>query len=156
MHELFSLEDVFNVMIELETLGNTHYLEMEKMTKDYQLKELFSSLAKQELAHRELYTQYKNAHISFESNQISQEYKEYMDSLLFGTIEFLKSSQKINDFEHGFSIAIQLEKDTILFLGEIKGIIEPSYYDAMDAVLNQERNHLKALYKWQSMQQSSI
>lgn len=150
MQELFSLEDVFNVMIELETLGNKHYLEMEKQTKDYQLKELFSGLAKQEMAHKELYTKYKDMHISFETNQLTLEYKDYMDALLKGTIRFLKGSQEINDVEHGFEIAIHLEKDTILFLGEIKGIIGPTYYEAIDEVLSQERNHLKALYKWQS------
>lgn len=152
MQELFSLEDVFDVMIELETLGNKHYLEMEKRTNDYHLKELFSGLAKQEMTHKELYSKYKNRHISFETNQLTLEYKEYMDELLKGTIHFLKGNQEINDFKHGFEIAIQLEKDTILFLGEIKGIIDPTYYAAIDEVLSQERNHLKTLYKWRSTQ----
>lgn len=152
MQELFSLEDVFNVMIELEILGNTHYLEMEKLTNDYQLKELFSGLATQEMAHKELYTRYKNLHISFQSNELNVEYKEYMDALLKSTIGFLKGNPKINSFEQGYEIAIQLEKDTILFLGEIKGIIDPTYYTAIDEVLNQERNHLKALLKLQSNQ----
>ena len=65
MREVFTLEDIFNVMIELETLGNKHYIEMQDMTTDLELKLLFSQLATQELAHKELYTKYKNMDITF-------------------------------------------------------------------------------------------
>ncbi len=156
MQELFSLEDVFDVMMELETLGNQHYLEMEKLTSDYQLKALFNGLAKQEMTHKELYAKYKNLHISFETNQLTLEYKDYMDALLKGTIHFLKGSKEIRDLKQGYEIAINLEKDTILFLGEIRGILDSTYYAAIDEVLNQEKSHLKALYKWQSTQNSTV
>ena len=38
MQELFSLEDIFNVMMELESLGFDHYTKMQEMTSDYKLK----------------------------------------------------------------------------------------------------------------------
>ena len=69
MREVFTLEDIFNVMIELETLGHKHYVEMQEMTDDYKLKELFSLLATQEFKHKEIYTKYKNMNIAFESSK---------------------------------------------------------------------------------------
>jgi rubrerythrin len=146
MHEIFALEDVLNVLIELETLGNKHYTEMATLTEDYELKKFFELLAKQELAHKALYTSYKELHIAFESGGVTDEYKAYMDSLLKGTVKFLETSNEVKDFESGYNIAISLEKDTLLFLSELKQIIEKSYHEVIDNVMDQERGHLKALY----------
>jgi len=150
MREVFTLEDIFNIMIELETLGHKHYLEMKDMTDDYKLKELFDLLATQETAHKELYTKYKNMNIAFEESKADDEYKAYMDSLLKGTVRFLEASKEINDFEYGFDIAINLEKDTILLLTELRRIIDTSYHEAIDNITDQERNHLKALYNYKA------
>jgi len=148
MRETFSLEDIFNIMIELETLGNKHYMEMQTMTTDLKLKELFGQLAQQEVAHKELYTKYKNLNITFEATNADEEYVSYMDALLAGTVKFLNASREIKNFDHGFDIAINLEKDTILFLSELKRIIEPSYHESIDTILDQERSHLKFLYNY--------
>jgi|LGVF01.1.fsa_nt_gb rubrerythrin len=150
MREIFALEDIFNVMIELETLGNVHYVEMQDMTDDLQLKALFGLLATQEMAHKELYTKYKNMNITFERNLVTEEYEDYMDAMLKGTVRFLEQSKEIKNFEHGFEVAINLEKDTILFLTELRRIIAPEYHAAIDNVTDQERNHLKALYDYKS------
>lgn len=150
MRETFSLEDIFNVMIELESLGNKHYNQMQLMTEDLRLKELFGLLAKQEVAHMELYTEYKNKNIAFNATGTDDEYTSYMDALLAGTVRFLKDSSEFKDFDHGFEIAVNLEKDTILFLTELKRVIDPAYYDAMDAIADQERSHLKYLYEYKS------
>ena len=106
MHELFSLEDVLNVLIELETLGNIHYTEMEKLTDDYKLKEFFGLLAKQELAHKDLYSGYKKTNITFDSSKVSKEYISYMDALLKGTVKFLETNRTMRDFNHGYELRL--------------------------------------------------
>lgn len=146
MHEIFALEDVLNVLIELETLGNKHYTEMASLTDDYELKKFFELLAKQELAHKALYEGYKKQHITFESGGITDEYMSYMDTLLKGTVKFLETNSEVKDFETGYHIAINLEKDTLLFLSELKTIIGKDYDEVIDNVMDQERAHLKALY----------
>lgn len=148
MRETFSLDDIFNVMIELETLGNKHYIEMQLLTEDLQLKDLFGRLATQETAHKKLYTEFKAKNIAFSATDADEEYKAYMDALLKGTIRFLEESREISDFEHGFNIAINLEKDTILFLTELRRIIDPAYYESIDNITEQERQHLKYLYSY--------
>lgn len=65
MNEVFSLEDVFNVMIELESMGSVHYSNMKNMTDNSKLIVLFDKLSKQELAHKELYTRFKTEIITF-------------------------------------------------------------------------------------------
>lgn len=150
MSEIFSLEDIFNVMIGLESLGNVHYTNMQSMTDNAKLKVLFEQLAKAELAHKSLYEQFKSQMIAFNHEKVDSEYKEYMEALLNQTIRFLNESREIADFEKGFDISVQLEKDTILFLNELRGIVDTSYYDAIDQVIVQEQSHLTSLYKYKS------
>lgn len=148
MSELFSLEDIFNVMIELEALGNIHYSNMKDMTDNAKLKVLFEQLAKAELAHKELYKKFKKEIISFKHEKVDEEYKEYIAVLLRQTVQFLDESRSVSDFEKGFNISIQLEKDTILFLNEIRSVLESTYYGAIDKVIEQEKSHLKSLYEY--------
>jgi Uncharacterized conserved protein len=149
MSELFSLEDIFNVMIELETLGNIHYSKMKGMTSNAKLKVLFEQLAAAELSHKELYQTLKSKIINFNQEKVNQEYQEYMDVMLNQTIQFLHESSSVSDFEKGFEIAVRLEKDTILFLNELRSIVDANYYEAIDHVISQEQGHLKALYKFE-------
>lgn len=67
MREVFSLEDLFNVMIELESMGSVHYSNMKNMTDNSKLIVLFDKLSKQELAHKELYSRYKTEIVAFSS-----------------------------------------------------------------------------------------
>lgn len=148
MSEIFSLEDIFNVMIELESLGHSHYNKMKDMTENSKLKVLFEGLAKAELAHKKLYMDFKSDIINFNHEKVDEEYKEYIEMLLSETVGFLNESRDVSDFEEGFNISVQLEKDTILFLNEIRSIVEPKYHEAIDMVISEERNHLKSLYKF--------
>lgn len=150
MREIFALEDIFNVMIQLEDHGNRHYVEMQDMTDDLQLKDLFGKLAVQEIAHKALYTKYKNMNIPYERNQVNEEYGAYMDAMLKGTIKFLEQSKDLRDFDHGFDVAINLEKDTILFLTELRRLVDSKYHEAIDQITDEERSHLSALYAYKS------
>lgn len=148
MREVFTLEDIFNVMIELESLGHGHYNKMKELTDVAALKVLFDKLATQELAHKELYTKFKKEIVSFNNEKVDDEYKGYMDALLEQTVKFLNESQEIDDFDKGFQVSIQLEKDTILFLNEIRGLVDANYFVAIDRIIAQEKSHLKALYEY--------
>ncbi|KNY28982.1 ferritin family protein [Pseudobacteroides cellulosolvens] len=148
MKEVFSLEDIFNVMIELESMGSVHYSNMKNMTYNSNLIVLFDKLSKQELAHKELYTRFKTETITFSAQKVDDEYKAYMDCLLTQTIGFLNGDREVTDFEKGFAIAVQLEKDTIMFLNELKEIIGSSHAEEIDRIILQEKAHLRALYEY--------
>jgi len=134
MREVFTLENIINIMIELEDFGRHHYIEVKAMTDDYKPKEFIGILATQETAHKKLYAKYKNMNITFERNIVNNEYEAYMDSLLKGTVRFLEQSKEINSFEHGINIAINLEKDTKLFLTELRRIIDRQYHEVIDNI----------------------
>jgi len=146
MQELIALEDIFNVMIQLETLGNKHYNEMVDLTDDLKLKALFNKLAEQEIEHKLLYTKYKDNAVNLEQNHLTESYQAYMTSLLKATIKFLDENKGKMSYEKGFEVAIQLEKDTILFLHEVKSILDDQYNNEIDLIIDQEKRHLQYLY----------
>lgn len=145
MQEIFLLEDLLNGLIELETLGNDHYTQMAEMVVNHELKDLFTLLAKQENAHKEIYKGYKENKINFANNEVSDEYQAYIEVLLKNTISFLKERKKIDDFESGFEMAILLEKETLLFLSEMKQVLTQECHPEIDLIMDQERSHLRYL-----------
>jgi rubrerythrin len=148
MQEIFLLEDLLNVLIELETLGNTHYTRMVGLTNNHELKKLFEKLAFEENNHKEIYHRYLTERINLISTTATPEYKAYMDSLLKSNLSLLKSSSNFEDFEQGYAIAISLEKETILFLSEIREIISTEYFKDIEYLLTQERQHLSYLLSY--------
>lgn len=148
MNDIIRLEDIFNILIELESMGNKLYMEMQLLTSDNKLIELFGTLAQQEEAHKALYEKYKKANIAPNAKVVSADYQRHMSALLAGTIHFIKEHNDTKDFNHGFKIAINLEKDTILFLNELKQVIDPAYNDILDNIIDQEHSHLQFLYKY--------
>jgi len=145
MQEIFLLEDLLEVLIELETLGNQHYTKMANLTQNQELKILFKKLANEEGRHKEIYRRYLTDKINLVSTIPTDEYKAYMDSLLKSSISLLKSAGDFEAFEQGYALAILLEKETILFLNEMKQIIAEEYYKDIDNLLSQERQHLRYL-----------
>ena len=150
MQEIFSIEDVINVMIELETCGNEHYLSLSKQTQSEELKNLFLNLANAEQKHKLRYENFKKEILNFEHENVSDDYEAYMLSLLKQTIRFLNETRNQINVEEGFLLAIQLEKDTILFLLELKSMIGQQFNADMEQIISEERGHLKLLYQYQN------
>lgn len=148
MQESFSLEDVINVMIELEVCGNEHYLFLAGQTTDESMRKLFLSLANAEKNHKIKYEHFKKDILFFEHETVSYEYQNYIISLLKRTIQFLTASIKQNSIEEGVQVAIQLEKDTILFLVELKSMVGQKFSTEMEQIILEEQEHLKLLNQY--------
>lgn len=152
MQETFRLEDLLNVLIELEIVGGAHYKRLNLLSKDLKSKALFEQLSAEELKHEVYYKSLKQRFSRFESEAISNDYKNYVKALLESTMTFLKVINKglddtdhINEFDKGIENALSLEKDTILLLMEMKQILEASTHDEIDSIIQQEQNHVKQI-----------
>lgn len=147
MNASFQMEDLFNVLIELETKGSENYEYLASKTDDQRMIGFFLNLAKQELRHKVIYEGYKKEFLVFEESEITPEYKEYMSVLLHNSISILNQKEVSKDSLIAYDMAITLEKDTILFLSEMKNIIPVSMHKKIDILMNEERQHLKFLYE---------
>ncbi len=118
MSEKFILEDLLNALIELEETGNKLYTELSERVENTKVSDLFSLLARQELKHKEIYQGYKLSLIAKE--QVDEEYLSYIKVMLQKNIKFLNKVATPEDLEASVCQSVQLEKDTILFLLEMK------------------------------------
>jgi len=145
MTEKFILEDLLNALIELETEGAQLYSELSEKVENQKVADLFSLLAKQEVKHKELYQSYKLKLIPRES--VDEDYLSYIKVMLAKNVKFLNTAAAPENLEASVCQSVQLEKDTILFLLEMKKIIEDHHQDEIDQIIDEERKHLRYLYE---------
>lgn len=145
MSEKFILEDLLNGLIELEDTGNKLYTSLSEKTLNEDVSKLFAGLADQEMKHKELYQSYKMSLVPREV--VDEDYLSYIKVMLQKNIQFLNIIKAPNDYEKSICQAVQLEKDTILFLIEMKKIVESHHQTEIDEIISEERKHLQYLYE---------
>lgn len=145
MSEKFILEDLLNALIELESTGNSLYTELSERVENKEVADLFSLLARQELKHKEIYTGYKSSLVAKE--EVDDTYLAYVKVMLEKNIKFLSTTAAPEDLHGSVCQAVQLEKDTVLFLLEMKKIISEHHHKEIDEIIDEERKHLQYLYE---------
>lgn len=145
MSEKFILEDLLNGLIELEDTGNKLYTSLSEKTLNEDVSKLFAGLADQEMKHKELYQSYKMSLVPKEV--VDEDYLSYIKVMLQKNIQFLNIIKAPNDYEKSICQAVQLEKDTILFLIEMKKIVQSHHQTEIDEIISEERKHLQYLYE---------
>lgn len=148
MQETFLLEDIINLLIDLETLGNIHYKALAQMTDHQEAKALFENLAKEELRHKSFYETFKQQKVVFSQAATNDDYKEYMEVLLKNTMTFLMVHRTFEHFDTGFEIAVTLEKETLHFLNEMREVLGNAYQEDIKQLIDEERRHLKILLQY--------
>lgn len=148
IQEQFVLEDLLNVLIQLEDTGNKHYHYMSTITDNPRLKDLFELLSKQEHTHKVIYEGYKSVFAGEKLNDVTDDYKAYVQVTLKNTIKFLEGHKQVTSLDEGLKIAINLEKDTLLFLNEMKKIVGTKE-EEIERLMDEERGHLAFLYNYQ-------
>ncbi len=79
-------------------------------------------LADQEMKHKEIYQSYKMSLVPKEI--VDEDYLSYIKVMLQKNIQFLNIIKAPNNLEASICQAVQLEKDTIIFLMEMKKITQ--------------------------------
>lgn len=143
MSELILIEDILNALISLEEKGARNYDILAKNAESIETKNLFETLSIKEQEHKEIYKTFKKDHILTE--EVNEEYSGYVDALLqnafYEEIDFDLSYT----FEEGLRYAMNLERDTIIFLNEIKAFANKAYAQEIEQLKNEEKHHLKIL-----------
>jgi rubrerythrin len=144
MRESFVLEDILNALIALEEHGNDLYLDLEKRADSLEARNLFADLAAQERRHREIYRGYKNRLAL--GTAIDDEYQDYLAELLRSSMHLEQFDRQATSYDQALAMGIRLEKETLLFLGELKTILSEKT-EEIDELLKEEKKHLQRLLK---------
>lgn len=146
MRETYGAEDLLNTLISLEIKGNLNYERLAGKAPDEKSRKLFTILAAQELKHKKIYEGFKENLPG--SEPVDEEYLTYISLLLKKKIPALKGEEIPTDFEEGFLLAMELEKDTIFFLHEAKMLLGAEQAREIDPLIAEERKHLQYLLEF--------
>lgn len=146
MRETYVTEDLLNTLIALEVRGNENYIRMAALARDDKSRELFGILAAQELKHKAIYEGFKANLPSGDS--ADDDYLAYVRLLLDKHIPAIGSRVVPEGFDAGFKLAMELEKETIFFLHEVKGLLSTEQANQVDPLIAEERKHLQYLLEY--------
>lgn len=150
MQEIFLLEDLLDVLIDIEVMGQRQYKDLANQVKEEKLTALFNTLAKQEEAHEKIYKSLKEQYVNFSTSELDQEYMAYLDALIKDNIDFMTGKKEVMNLEEAFDMAFRLEKDTILFLRETQRHLPKAEHEKIDVLVAQEQSHIVMLRQYRS------
>lgn len=141
MPTTYSLEEILTFAVKIEEQGAAFYEHMAAKTKNTEVKELYTFLKNEELAHKKTYAALLSSLLKEPSVNYSDEYSSYMRALV-ETAVFRKDSHALNSDAEVLEYAIDREKDSILFYIEIKDHIPEKHHEAIDTIIDEERTHI--------------
>ena len=155
MKERFSALEVMEMAKDIEKRGKKFYLKHAEATENRDLKELFKKLAQDEQDHYEKFVALTEE-LRDGSDEADYLYEEdvsaYFDYLVeysvFPKDDSKESVEALNDVEKALKLAIQAEKDSILFYREMCEYNEGKTIEAVNKLIEEEKDHLRALGKY--------
>lgn len=150
----FTGREIVEMAIRIEENGEKYYADAARATKVPRLKELFGVLAEEEKRHigvftcfRDLFTEDAPAE-GFDPyiTEASMYLKAMADTEVFTEPdEGAKLAEEVFDERTALDVAIQMEKDSILFYYEIQKMVRDKDREVLDALIEQEKDHLMKL-----------
>ncbi len=152
MADLFKANDVVLAAIEIEKRGEKFYLYLVDQAEDANIRKAFEHLAREEVKHKvlfeELYTRLGKATLPAHSNE--EEFFTYLNALidshpLFRYKDLEEMKEHIGTRKDALQMAIQFEKESILFFMEMRDFVPESEKKFITQCIEEERDHLRQL-----------
>lgn len=149
---MFRASEIFDFALAIEKNGQAFYQAMAALAKDERVKELFQRLAEEEAQHFQDFGRLKEKVTSYNPPEsYPGEYEAYMKALVNSHIFSQKLdpealAQGISSDQEALDLAIQLEKDALLFFTGLRNLVSYVEVKFVDELLAQERKHLCELH----------
>jgi len=155
MKEKFSALEVMEMAKDIEKRGKSFYLKHAEATENRDLRELFKQLAADEQDHyekfvaltEELKDDGEEADYLYEED-VSAYFNYLVEYSVFPKDDSKESVEALNDVKKALKLAVQAEKDSILFYREMCENNEDKTLEAVEELIKQEKEHLKSLVKY--------
>lgn len=155
MKKKFNALEVMQMAKDIEERGKNFYLKQAEATEDRDLRELFKQLAADEQDHyekfvaltEELKAEGERADYLYEED-VSAYFKNLVEFSIFPKDDSDESLEALNDTKKALRLAIQAEKDAILFYKEMCDNNDDKALDAVKKLIKEEKQHLRDLSKY--------
>jgi rubrerythrin len=149
---LLQATDVFELAMQVEKSGETFYGAAVSKVDSPSVKSLFEDLVFQEIRH---YRCFRSLLESVRGRQLltAEQWHEYqgylaatVQSAFFeGPDKALALAETIKDRQHAIRMAIEFEKETLLFFYDLYDIVPDSGKRAVREIVNEEKSHIRRL-----------
>ncbi|MDY6855876.1 MAG: ferritin family protein [Thermodesulfobacteriota bacterium] len=147
----FSGSEIIEAAIQIEKNGYTFYRSLAESMDQKDIKDLFFHLATEEEKHIKNFEALCDSFKGYKpNNSDEEEYYAYIKSLSDRNVFTKKEGideivKNVKGKEDALSMAMGFEKDSIIFFIEIRDLVKKSDRIAIDALIHQEREHLRKL-----------
>lgn len=147
---LFEPSEIFQFAIRIEENGEKFYRQMTQRLDNEKVKGLFSFLADEEIKHKKSFEEMVSKIEKYEPFETYPgEYfaylRAYADDIIFDQEKLDKSISAIKDSVSAVEFAMDQELDSILYYQEIKNLVPENKRKAIDAIIEEEREHFVKL-----------
>ncbi|MBU2547341.1 MAG: ferritin family protein [Proteobacteria bacterium] len=151
----FNASEVFKIAIDIEENGLRFYEKAQAKTDDAEVKKIFAELAGEELKHKARFTELRNelpeaasqSQVWDPDNEMDQYLKMMADMHVFRTgADVDVQLDKVQGATEALKLAMQFEKDSIVFFAEIQNMAEGAESrDKIGVLVKEEQGHLRRL-----------
>lgn len=157
----FTGKEVLEMAVRIEENGMKFYADASKAAKSHQLKDLFRVLSEEEGTHIKTFLELKRTLVG--DDNPSEGFDPYIeDSQLYlkslaDTEVFTdgdagsKAARSIKSEEDAISMAIGMEKDSLLFYYELEKMIREGDRKVIESLIEQEKEHVRKLTHLQNV-----
>lgn len=156
----FTGKEVLDMAVRIEENGMRFYADASKAAKSHQLKDLFHALSEEEGTHIKMFLELKKALVGDDPSagfdpylEDAQQYlKSMADTEVFTNPEAGKeAARSLKDEKEAISMAIGMEKDSLLFYYELERMIRDKDRAVIESLIEQEKDHVRKLTNLQDL-----
>jgi rubrerythrin len=146
--ESFSAVEVIEQAIQTERLGNAFYSEMSaRFSDNEQVKELFSTLAVQEIAHEKKFEEMKSG-MADDDLENWEEASKYLRAIVeseffLGSKKSLPEMSDVKSPQEAIRFAMGFEKETLLYYLGLRDAVRDR--SIIDKIVDEEKSHIRWL-----------
>ncbi len=148
MGSMFDATDIVQFAVRVEENGANFYRFAVQLMKDDDAKKIFERLAEEEVKHGKTFSQIFAAMEKSPPppESFAGEYAAYLRSYVDNAVIFRKDlldkeMALVKDTVSALDFGIRRELDSINYYHEIKELLGPGNYDAIDRIIAEERKH---------------
>ena len=154
----FSGEEIVEMGIKIEEMGEFFYRTYADNSKDEKIKELFEYLAKEELKHKEIfqgfYDSMQKNEFSFSyslNEEVALYFKAIVESRIFIDSESaIKLVEKAKTELEAINFALSFEKDTLIFYYGFIELVKENTKAIIQKSVDEEKKHIRQLFEFKS------
>lgn len=152
MNYLLNVSEILDFAVFIEQSGYRFYVESVKKFPDKKTVELFQYLADEEFKHEKYFANIKKD-LPETVMAGDAEYEAYMKDFCkthsLGNPEVLeKKISGISSFQEALDMALEFEKDSVVFFLELKAIIGPEKGHLVEQVIQEELKHIRRILEY--------